>query len=382
MKRFVLALTIALLGATVVAQSEKPKRLSDHPEEVYSTSVCMGCHGQSAMGGLGGPIAKTKLNQETFLNVVRQGKGMMPATSKEQMSDEEVLKVYAELQQKPYLDNQIPIAYKVSQTLKINAIAHTFAIVTLIAFVLGLWRLDKWVRPTGIFRLWPHILKFGLGRSLWVVTKSLIVDGFLVSSLWKANKHRWFMHGLMLYGFVGLLLADILMAVYNPTRADLPLIHPLKALPIVSGFMLLFGIMFVMYRYRSDKYIDNGLTLSGDFLFVNLMFHSALAGFLTLVVSRYNLQEWVMTVYIYHLVVVLLLILTAPFSRFQHVWVVPILASITRLTEAVSASRVEIGFQREPSPGRHHKSIAIAESVMESLGPDYENQKTVLRYFP
>ncbi|HMS55919.1 MAG TPA: c-type cytochrome [Fimbriimonadaceae bacterium] len=378
--RLLLNLLLLLVTASAFAQGEPIPEATK--TEVYSTSNCLGCHGQSAMGGLGPPIAKTKLTYDQFLLVVRKGKGMMPATNETDMPDTEVSKVYAELQAKPYNPDQIPIAYKVSQALTTRNVALMFLAAALIAFAIGSYRLVKWVRPTSIGRLFPSMARFGFGKCVWIVVKSLVVDGLFVSSLWKANKHRWFMHGLMLYGFLGLLLADVLMSIYNPTRGDLPLLSPLKVLPVVSGGMLLLGVMYVMYRYRSDKFIDNGLTLSGDFLFVNLMFHSVLAGFLTLMVARLNLSEWVMTVYIYHLTVVMLLIITAPFSRFQHAWVVPILASITRLTEAVSASGVNIGFEREPSPGRHHKSLAIVDSVMESLGPDYEDKKVVLRYFP
>lgn len=371
-------LATLLLFVSSLAMGQDPGK----PAELYSTSNCMGCHGQTAMGGLGPPIVNTKLTPEEFLSVVRKGKGMMPATSPGDMTDDQLIKVYGELQSKPYLPDQIPIAFKVAQVLTTRNVAFMFLAVTGVSLLIGLWRLLRWVVPTGIGRLMPSVLRFGVVKSLFIVIHSLVVDGLFVSSLWKANKHRWFMHGLMLYGFLGLLLADVLMSIYNPARGDLPLVSPLKILPIVSGGMLFFGIMYVMYRYRSDKYIDNGLTLSGDFLFVNLIFHSALAGFLTLLVARLNLHEWVMAVYIYHLVVVMLLIATGPFSRFQHAWVVPILASITRLTEAVTASGVEIGFDREPSPGRHHKSLAIVDSVMESLGPDYEEKKRVLRYFP
>lgn len=382
MNRLFIALILGVASVLSFAQSSPTKPPIAVPNELYSTSNCMGCHGQSAMGGLGPPIAKTKLDIATFMQIIRKGRGMMPATTTADLSDADAQKIFQEILEKPYQEDQVPLAFKVSQVLTTRNVGRIFLGVFVIALLLGLWRLEKWVRPTGIGRLWPQIKKFGVFKSATVVLVSLIVDGFLVASLWKDNKHRWFMHGLMLYGFCGLLLADILMAIYNPARGDLPFEHPLKALPIISGLMLLIGIMYVMYRYRSDQYIDNGLTLSGDFLFVNLMFHSALAGFLTLGVARMNLSEWVLTIYIYHLIVVALLILTAPFSRFQHAWVVPILASITRLTEAVSASGVEIGFDREPSPGRHHKSQAIVDSLMESLGPDYADQKTVLRYFP
>jgi len=371
------------MPATLTAQTAQIEQMPElSAKDVYSTSSCMGCHGKTGMGGMGGPIAKTKLTWDDFLMTVRNGKGMMPATDAKTLSDPEVRRIYNQLQEMGVDESQIPIAFKVGEQLQTKNTFKIFLFVFGVSGLLSLWTLSKWIRGTGLRALWPRVVKFGLFRSLGVVVKSLILDGLLVQSLWKTNKHRWFMHGLMLYGFLGLILADVLMSIYNPTRGDLPLLDPLKLLPMVSGGMLLFGVFYVMYRYRKDPFIDNGLTLGGDFLFVQLLFHTTLSGFLTVVVNRLGINAWVMPIYIYHLGSLSLLILTAPFSRFQHMWVVPILASITRLTDAVTQSGVDIGYQREPSPGRHHKSEQIAASVLESLGPDYEGEDFRLRYYP
>jgi hypothetical protein len=342
----------------------------------------MGCHGQSAMGGLGAPIAQTKLSLEAFSKIVREGKGMMPATPASDLSDVEVAAIHSQLQSMPYLEDQIPIAFKVGRNLQTQSTFHLFTAVFSISAICAIWNLRKWVRGSALKELFPFALKFGLGKSLWVVMKSFVVDGLFVGSLWKASRTRWLMHGTMLYGFIGLILADILMTIYNPSRGDLALTDPLKLLPIISGSLLMLGVFFVMFRYKKDPYIDNGLTLGADFLFVNLLFHTVVSGFLTVLTNRYSLFQWVMPIYIYHLGAIILLILTAPFSRFQHAWVVPIMAALTRLTEAVSASGVDLGFQREPSPGRHHKSHRIASNVLQSLGKDYSDEDFKLRYYP
>ena len=88
-----------------------------------------------------------------------------------------------------------------------------------------------------------------------------------------------------------------------------------------------------------------------------------------------------MPIYLYHLSAISLLIGTAPFTRFSHAWVVPCLVAITRLTEAVTERGVDIGFVREPSPGRHHKSERIVKEVLATLGPGYEGEFR-LRYYP
>ncbi|MGE3127522.1 MAG: cytochrome c, partial [Fimbriimonadaceae bacterium] len=67
-------LATLLASVALVACAEAPSR------DLYGTSSCMGCHGTTAMGGLGPPIARTRLPREEFVKVVRNGKGMMPAT--------------------------------------------------------------------------------------------------------------------------------------------------------------------------------------------------------------------------------------------------------------------------------------------------------------
>ena len=368
---------LALSVGTCLAQSGDPSA----PKDLFSTSNCMGCHGQSAMGGLGPPIARSKLTFEAFLKTVRGGKGMMPATTSTDMPDDQVRLLHTELQSKPWIPEEIPIAYKVGQFLTTKNVAKIFLGVFLFAFIFAIHGLAFWFRAAGFALLWPRLLKMGIGKAIWTTVKSLVIDGFLVRSLWRNSKRRWFMHGLMLYGFCGLLTADILMSIMNPTRSQLPISDPLKLLPLLSGLAVLIGVSYVMVRYRKDNYIDNGLTLGRDFLFVNLLFHTIVSGFFTILMKRFGIHDWVMTIYLYHLASITSLIVTSPFTRFQHIWVVPIMAAMTRLTEAVTVSGVDIGFQREPSPGRHHKSERIAKNVMEQLGSEYDGP-VCLRYYP
>ncbi|MBS1718760.1 MAG: cytochrome c [Armatimonadetes bacterium] len=369
--RLVYLTILAGLTATIFGQT--PTR------DVFGGSSCMGCHGQSAMGGLGPPLAKTKLSIEEFQKIVRSGKGMMPAIKENDLSPGDLQEVYTEVSNKPWLEDQIPIAYKVGRFLSPTSVSHIFMVAFLFCGIFAVRGITYWLRCAGFKQLLPSLAKLGWAKAIGIALKSLIVDGFLVGSLWKNNKKRWVMHGLLIYGFCGLLLADILIAIFNPQRGQLPLTDPLKLLPIVSGFAVALGVCYVMYRYKKDEYIDNGLTLGKDFLFVNLLFHVAISGFLVVTLKRLGINDWVMTIYLYHLASVFLLIVTGPFTRFQHMYVVPIMVAVTRLTEAVTATGVELGFQREPSPGRHHKSARIAEDVLKQVGLE---GKVVMRYYP
>lgn len=376
MKRIALLIFITL---TTLAFAQTP--VEEAKAELFASSSCMGCHGSNAMGGLGPPLAQTKLTAAEFLETVRKGKGMMPATPESDLDDKQVGAIYEELKAKPWIPEQIPIAYKVGQFLSPRSVSMVFLTAFTFFFIFAAAGIARGFLWAGIKPMLPAIRKMGMGKAVGIFIKSLVVDGLFVSSLWKANRFRWFMHGLMLYGFLGLIASDVLIAIYNPQRLQVPLTSPLKLLPLLSGVSVFAGVAYVMYRYRKDTYIDNGLTLGRDFLFLNLLFHTVASGFLVVVLKRMMIQDWVMTIYLYHLASIFMLVVTGPFTRFQHVYMVPLMSALTRVTEAVTVSGADIGFEREPSPGRHHKSQRIAENVLDQLGPEYDGPAR-LRYFP
>ena len=379
MTRLLLTLTAILAVAFAIGQGATQIPEATHTD-VFGSSSCMGCHGTSAMGGLGPPLAQTKITDEDFAKTVREGKGMMPATPVDQLSDADMAALLAEVRGKPWVAEEIPLAFKVGSMLTTRNVARLFMIVGLFSLVFIVRSIWYWVGLAGLKYMRPALKKFGVGKAVGVFLKAFFIEGLLVTSLYKKDKHRWFMHGLMLYGMVGLVLADILIQIFNPTRADMALSNPLKVLPIVSGLAVLAGCVYVMFRYKTDPFIDNGVTLGKDYLFLTFLTHAALSGILTLVINRTTAYQWVMPIYIYHLTVVATLIVSAPFTRFQHAWVAPTMLALTRVTEAVTESGVELGFSREPAPGRHHKSQRIAEGVLAQI--EQEEEKVVLRYFP
>lgn len=369
------SLAVFAFGQESIEPMEQPA--TDH----YATSTCTGCHGITGMGGLGPPLAETKLTDEEFLKTVREGKGMMPGTGAAVISDETVTAIREELANRELKEDEIPIAFKVGRVLSTKNVGVIFLVVFVISAIFGFKNLAYWLSLAGLKHLKPAVAKFGRGRAAWIVFKALIVEGFGVASLYKVNKHRWAMHGLMIYGFFGLMAADIWMQIANPARADMGMNSGPKMLATLSGAAVLIGVCYVFWRYKTDKYIDNGVTLGRDFLFVNLLFHTVFSGFLTVAINHAGAADWLMTVYIYHLACITLLILTAPFTRFMHVWVAPSMIAMTRLTEAITKSGVEIGFEREPSPGRHHKTQRIAEQVVTMFDSE-SSQDVRIRYYP
>lgn len=374
---FLLAMFLSIFAASTAFAQEGAAGGTDH----YSTSSCVGCHGTTGMGGVGPPVVNSPMTEEEFYQIVRKGKGMMPPTPESQLSDEEMTAIFQELKQMAWDEDAIPLAEKVGGLLSLRNLGIFFSVVTLISFIFGVKVLWYWVSNAGLPHMGKAIAKLGIFKSAWIVGKSLIVDGLLVASLWRRSKHRWLMHGTMLYGFTGLLIADILIAIYNPSRGRLDNFHFLELLPFISGLLVLSGVCYVMYRYKVDKYIDNGLTLGRDFLFVNLLFHTMFSGFFVWALNRSDAATWVQPIYIYHLFAVALLMVTAPFTRFQHAFVVPVMVALTRLTEAVTEAQSDVGFAREPSPGRHHKTQRIAEGVVKTLDPKFKDKVTI-RYYP
>lgn len=372
-------ITIALLLALQVKAQPNDAALT--PSELYADSACAGCHGPTLMGGLGPPLAETKLTHEQFLKTVRKGRGMMPATPASEMSDEDVRAVH-DLARQTRLDvTQVPISYKVGQWLTTTRVAVIFTIITLVALVFTIRVILYWVDCAGWNYLMPYVRRFGYGRAAGVFLRSLMVDGLLVAHLWRRDRFRWLMHAVMLYGFLGLGVADILMTIFNPMRGTLPITHPLKLLPNISGLLILAGIVYVRYRYSEDPYIDNGMTLSRDYTFLSLLTWTILTGFLVEGLGYAEAYTWIQPVYMLHLALVASLFVTAPFTRFSHVFIVPILIAMTRVTSQVAFSGVEAGFLDEPSPGRHHKSKRIAMDVLQQVAPEVAGQFR-LRYYP
>ena len=369
-------LLVAFCLAIGTARAQDPD-----DQETWISSSCAGCHGNTAMGGMGPPLAQTKLDYTRFSQFVRHGKGMMPATPVKDIPEDELQGIYAFAKNAPSDESQVPISFKIAGLLTTKNVGKAFAVIGIASLLLGLKVLVYWLDCAGLQRLMPYFGKLGWARTFRVALHALIVEGLFVRSLWRKSKHRWAMHGLMLYGFLGLGATDFLMSVLNPTRADLGQGHPLKIAANTAGLILLLGLAYVRVRYRKDEYIDNGLTLGRDYAFVNLMTLALITGFLTELFGVLGANLWILPTYLVHLVLVAILLLSAPFTRFSHAFVVPALIAMTRLTEAVTTAGIGLGFEREPSPGRHHKSERIVAGLLREVAPDKADNFTI-RYYP
>lgn len=97
MARLLSLLTALLLLPSVAGAQDGPGRGA----ELYISKGCLGCHGASGRGGVGPVLAHTTLSAETFLQQVRQPRGIMPSFPLGAVSDADVRAIQAYLQAVP-----------------------------------------------------------------------------------------------------------------------------------------------------------------------------------------------------------------------------------------------------------------------------------------
>lgn len=66
----------------------------DHDPDLYASAGCSRCHGPTAAGGFGPPLAATALPFEAFLAQLRTPRWRMPAFSDDVVSDQAALRLY------------------------------------------------------------------------------------------------------------------------------------------------------------------------------------------------------------------------------------------------------------------------------------------------
>jgi hydroxylamine dehydrogenase len=92
---WLVAALVLLSSGIVVAQPSTPGA------ELYIAKGCLGCHGASGRGGVGPPLADTKLTRDAFLAQLRHPRGIMPPFPATIVSDAEAREIQAYLQTAP-----------------------------------------------------------------------------------------------------------------------------------------------------------------------------------------------------------------------------------------------------------------------------------------
>lgn len=314
------------------------------PGDPYSSSPCSGCHGLNATGGICPPLVDTPLSLDEFRSIVRHGKGIMSSFSEKVVSNEQLDGIYKFVKEQKMPPGKMPLVARTGALMSGENVVKGFSIVLGLSILLGLRTLLFWFKLAGYGQVFGYLGKLGIFKFLGIALGTIVTEGIFSASLWNRSKVSWFVHALTFYGFAVLFIADILVPVYSPEGHVISPPQSGSILVTVAGLCVIAGILYWKFRYRSHVEIDNGLTRGRDLLFVNLMLLMAVTGFLTKWFAASGATEWILIAYMLHLFVIGFLLLSAPFSRFAHALVVPILVAFSRMADALIANGADLKF--------------------------------------
>ncbi|MDI6907092.1 MAG: 4Fe-4S dicluster domain-containing protein [Thermoanaerobacterales bacterium] len=129
------------------------------------------------------------------------------------------------------------------------------------------------------------------------------------------DKTRRWMHLAIVNGFIALGLTTALAFIFNSGGAPENLPAPIRGLGTLGGIALLGGALVAGWRRLAGREVFTHFT---DWTFLTLLFLAGLTGLLLEGTAYLNLPPASYTLYAAHLVVVALLILAAPCTKFAH----------------------------------------------------------------
>jgi len=133
----------------------------------------------------------------------------------------------------------------------------------------------------------------------------------------EVNKSRYYAHLLMFYGFIALGIdagVDVI-AKYMFGLPHLPLWHPAKVLGNLGGIALFLGCTLAIYNRLTNKDVRGGSYF--DWFFLLTLYAVAITGILT-ELARLAGSVAAYWLYVVHLIVIFMLIIYAPYSKFAH----------------------------------------------------------------
>jgi len=226
--------------------------------------------------------------------------------------------------------------------LLIESIAFAVGVVALGTALLGVLRLWRRMARASPHRMQTAAAADGAEPTPWTRTIAPTLRDALLqrrtqscaSEKASANRwtSRWFVHLMVFWGFLGLLLATVLRFLVVPIHGELvPPWEPVRLLGIVSGGALLYGtsIMILRRLRKADRYTSRSTFM--DWAFVVLLILAGLGGFLVDIAQYAGLPIWAYGFMLFHLVVVFDLLVLIPFTKFAHVVYRPLALWLSRL---------------------------------------------------
>lgn len=132
-----------------------------------------------------------------------------------------------------------------------------------------------------------------------------------------ADGNRYWAHLLLVWGFVGLLVATTLDYTIDVYSVLLPYYVP-HGLGIVSGLALVYGSAYFIYKRLEGKEEYATFTDFTDWTLLLLLLLVGITGFLLDLFLLADLALGAYVTYALHLILVFDLLITAPFTKFVH----------------------------------------------------------------
>jgi len=183
----------------------------------------------------------------------------------------------------------------------------------------------------------------GAGKTLRILISVALGDLAAQKSSFETYRKQ-FTHLCIFWGFAGLAATTTLDNFVNHGGLPLPLISPVRILGNVSGVLIMVGLTIALGRrviYRDLRERTSGY----DLLFFSLLYTAAITGFATEFASMANVYAVTYDVYWAHIILVALLLVTAPLTKFVHSIKLPLLILFYRLREALVEKGALVPFQ-------------------------------------
>ena len=145
----------------------------------------------------------------------------------------------------------------------------------------------------------------------------LFYDVFATRVLATCSRAKRFSHLAIFWGFVFLAISTTLAFFTNPNNVILPLYNPVKIFGNAGGVLVIAGFIGMFYvRYREQLPIWR---VSRSDMFLITIFLTVVTGFVTQqAIYSATGSFWISSAFWVHMVLVILLLATAPFTKFFH----------------------------------------------------------------
>lgn len=214
-----------------------------------------------------------------------------------------------------------------------------------------IYKYRQWIRvvPSS---LWRDARKhLGIGGMIGTFFSELGNRVALQKGVLNDSKVRWVTHLMIFWGFIGLAFATTWVYINYGDGTPRPLNDIGKVVGNIGGALLLGGSTIMLVRNAAVQKYKGGR--KGDIAFFILIYLSTITGFTTQGARLMGGETLAYANYGIHLIFVLGLLVTAPFTHFLHALLVPFMRYVERLHIALLAKGVTSGLD--------YRKVAMSE---------------------